>query len=172
MQKRPYTVQVSGRNFFLFTFLFCSAASVFAADPCTLSTAKPLQGSVVRLTCTAEVSSARMGERTVPLFKQADGEWLGLMPIPANLAPGPSDLTFLSAVQQNVQLTPITIVDAHFATQNVNLAPGIASLHNTPEEVDLLKSFRQNLSDTRYWQDLFIEPVAGCMVSPYGVKRY
>ena len=70
------------------------------------------------------------------------------------------------------QTTTITIIDAHFATQNVNLAPGIANLHNTPEEVDLLKGFRQNLTDVRYWQDRFIEPVDGCMVSPFGVKRY
>jgi murein DD-endopeptidase MepM/ murein hydrolase activator NlpD len=35
----------------------------------------------------------------------------------------------------------------------------------------LLKTFRENLSETRYWQDRFIEPVAGCMISPFGVRR-
>lgn len=169
---RPYTDQVSGRCFLsLLTLLWLSVAA-FAAEPCTLSTPKPVQGNVVRLTCHAEVASARMGEQTVPLFKQASGDWLGLMPIPANHAAGPAEITFLSSIQQVEQTAPVSIVDAEFATQNVNLAPGIAKLHNTPEEVEILKGFRQNLTDIRYWQDHFIEPVPGCMVSPFGVKRY
>jgi lysostaphin len=73
---------------------------------------------------------------------------------------------------QQEQALDLTIVDAHFATQNVNLTPGIAGLRNSPEEVALLKLFRENVTATRYWQDRFLEPVNGCMVSPYGVKRY
>jgi murein DD-endopeptidase MepM/ murein hydrolase activator NlpD len=130
-----------------------------------------MQGNVVRLTCSSEATSARMGERTVPLFKQESGDWLGLMPIAANQKAGPSAITFSSPAQTQ-QSTDLTIVDAHFATQNVNLASGIANLHNSAEEVELLEGFRQNLTDTRYWQDRFIEPVNGCMVSPFGVKRY
>jgi len=131
-----------------------------------------MQGTVVRLTCSDQIAFARMGERSVPLFKQANGEWLGLMPIQATHAPGPAEITFLSPAQQKEHDASLTVVDAQFATQNVNLAPGIANLHNTPEEVELLKSFRDNLSETRYWQDRFLEPVDGCMVSPFGVKRY
>ena len=169
---RPYTVQVFGRYLFLLSALFCLSVAAFAAQACTLSTDKPLQGDVVRLTCDAEVSSARMGERTVLLFKQASGNWLGLMPIAANNPPGPAEITFSSPTQPQQQSVTMTVVDAHFAIQNVNLAPGIANLHNTPEEMEILKGFRQNLTDIRYWQDRFIEPVPGCMVSPYGVKRY
>lgn len=172
MHKRPYTVQVSGRNFVFLSALLSLSVAAFAAEACTVSTEKPLQGTVVRLTCTAEVASARMGDRTVPLFKQASGEWLGLLPIAANQKPGPSEITFLSPVQQVEETLPLTVADANFATQNVNLTPGIASLHNTPEEVQILAGFRQNVTDTRYWQDRFIEPVPGCMVSPFGVKRY
>lgn len=113
-----------------------------------------------------------MGERSVPLFKQDNGDWLGLMPIPANHAPGPDEVVFFSSTQQPERTVTITVRDAHFATQNVDLAPGIASLRNTPEEIELLKSFRENLSATRYWPDHFIEPVDGCMVSPFGVRRY
>ncbi len=161
-----------GRYPFFLPALLCLSVAAFAAEPCTVSTEKPLQGDVVRLTCNAEVLSAHMGERTAPLFKQASGGWLGLMPIPANQAPGPSEITFSSPTQPQEQSAKVTVVDARFATQNVNLAPGIASLHNTPEEVEILKAFRQNLTDVRYWQDRFIEPVPGCMVSPFGVKRY
>jgi len=113
-----------------------------------------------------------MGDKSIPLFKQASGDFLGLMPIPANQVPGPAEITIPSASGTAPQTVTLTIVDAHFATQNVNLAPGIANLHNSPEEVELLKGFRQNLTETRYWQDRFIEPVDGCMVSPFGVKRY
>jgi len=148
------------------------SVAVFAADPCTLSTEKPIQGNVLRLTCKADVSSAHMGERSVPLFKQPDGDYLGLMPIPANHAAGPAEITFQSSSAQPQQTAPITVVDAHFATQNVNLTPGIAALHNSPEEMEILKGFRLNLTDTRYWQDRFIEPVPGCLISPFGVKRY
>jgi murein DD-endopeptidase MepM/ murein hydrolase activator NlpD len=163
---------VFGRYPFFLPALLCLSVAAFAAEPCTVSTEKPLQGDVVRLTCNAAVLSAHMGERTAPLFKQASGGWLGLMPIPANQAPGPSEITFSSPTQPQEQSAKVTVVDARFATQNVNLAPGIASLHNTPEEVEILKAFRQNLTDVRYWQDRFIEPVPGCMVSPFGVKRY
>jgi len=113
-----------------------------------------------------------MGERTVPLFKQENGDWLGLMPIPASHAPGAEKIAFSSKDEPEAQTASLTVLDAHFATQNVNLAPGIANLHNTPEEVEILKTFRDNLSDVRYWEDRFIEPVPGCMVSPFGVRRY
>jgi murein DD-endopeptidase MepM/ murein hydrolase activator NlpD len=153
--------------------LFCIfAGSAFAAEPCQLSPTNPKQGTVVRLTCSDQIALARMGERSVPLFKQANGDWLGLMPIPANHAPGSAEITFLSPSQQEERTASLTVVDAQFATQNVNLAPGIANLHNTPEEVELLKNFRDNLSEVRHWQDLFLEPVDGCMVSPFGVRRY
>ena len=111
-----------------------------------------------------------MGGRTIPLFQQTDGDWLGLMPVPADDKPGSSQIIVLSNEQEE-QTIPVSVLDAHFATQNVNLAPGIAALRNTPEEVELLKAFRKNVSGTRYWQERFIEPVAGCMISPFGVKR-
>ena len=156
-------------NLALFSWL---SASVLAAEACHISSSDPIQGNVVRLICATEATSARMGERTVPLFKQADGEYLGLMPISANQPPGPSDIVFSSPSQPQEQVATITVRDAHFATQNVNLVPGIANLHNSPEEVELLKGFRQNITDIRYWQDRFIEPVDGCTVSPYGVRRF
>ena len=33
-------------------------------------------------------------------------------------------------------------------------------------------SFRQNVSQVRYWSEPLIAPVRGCMTSPYGVQRY
>jgi murein DD-endopeptidase MepM/ murein hydrolase activator NlpD len=163
---------VFGRYFLFFATLLGLSVSSFAAEACHFSTAKPLQGTFVRLTCDTETASARMGERTIPLFKQDNGEWLGLMPIPANHAPGSAQIVLLSPAQQSEQQADLVVVDAHFATQNVNLAPSIANLRNSPEEVALLKGFRENLTDIRHWQDRFIEPVDGCMVSPYGVRRY
>lgn len=150
-------------------WLLCLPA--FAADVCHLSPSKVPQGDFVRLTCSTQVATAKMGDRSIPLFKQANGEWLGLMPVSANQTPEVLPIAFFSPVQQEVATADVTVVDAHFATQNVNLAPGVAALKNSPEEVQLLKSFRENLSETRYWQDRFIEPVPGCMISPFGVKR-
>jgi len=147
-------------------------ASAFSAEACHIAPNNPQQGTVVRLTCSSDTTSARMGERTVPLFKQQNGDWLGLMPIVATHVAGPEKIVFSAKDEPEAQLANLTVVDAHFATQNVNLAPGIANLHNTPEEVEILKAFRQNLSDVRYWEDHFIEPVPGCMVSPFGVLRY
>ena len=148
------------------------SASSFAAEACHISPVNPLQGNVIRLTCSTDTASAHLGEKTVPLFKQPSGDWLGLMPIPANHAPGPQEIVFSSPSQAQEQTVDLVVRDAHFATQNVNLVPNIANLHNTPEEVEILKGFRENLTDIRYWQDRFIEPVPGCMVSPFGVKRY
>lgn len=152
--------------------LLLVALPLFAADVCEISPPRVPQGNVVRLTCSKPVASARMGDRTVPLYQQANGEWLGLMPVPATHTPEIASIVFLSQIGQQEQALDLTIVDAHFTTQNVNLTPGIAALKNSPEEVAILKSFRENVTPTRYWQDRFIEPVNGCMVSPFGVKRY
>jgi murein DD-endopeptidase MepM/ murein hydrolase activator NlpD len=160
--------------FFLIAFSFGSGATLdlIAADACRISPVRAPQGDVARLTCTVEVVSARMGERTIPMFKQANGNWLGLMPIAATDAPGAAQITFLSQFHQEVHTAELTIADAHFKAQNVNLAPDIANLHNSPEEIDLLKAFRANVTDVRYWPDRFVPPVQGCMISPFGVKRF
>ena len=168
----PYTDKVRPFLATLFALALTLSSSAFAAEACHSSTVNPIQGNVVRLICSSETTSARMGERTVPLFKQGNGEWLGLMPIAANEPPGASEIMFSSPAQAQEQSVNVTVIDAHFATQNVNLAPRIANLHNSPEEVELLKGFRQNLTDIRYWQDRFVEPVDGCMVSPFGVRRF
>lgn len=158
--------------FATFSLVLTVIPSYAAAEACHVSSATVPQGDVVRLLCTAPVASARMKSKTVPLFKQANGEWLGLMPISAVTPPATESITFLSSTGQEVQTLELRIQDAHFATQNVNLAPGIANLHNSPEEVQLLKGFRENMSDVRYWQDHFVAPVEGCMISPFGVMRY
>ena len=142
------------------------------SDVCRPAAETVVQGNVIRLICSQPVTSARMNGRTVPLFKQSDGEWLALMPVAATDAPGEASIAFLSSDQQQVSASEVTIHDAHFATQNVNLAPGIANLHNSPEEIATLKAFRESLSDVRFWTERFEAPVPGCMISPFGVKRY
>jgi murein DD-endopeptidase MepM/ murein hydrolase activator NlpD len=108
----------------------------------------------------------------VPLFAQSDGRWEGLLPVSATDEPGTIAVEFLGPQQQALESASFVVIDAHFPIQNVNLAPGVAKLRNTPEEVQTLKSFRDNVTDTRFWTEQFLEPVSGCMVSPYGVQRY
>ena len=152
--------------------LLLTSVSSRAAQVCELKPASAKQGSVVRLSCVAEVHSARTDSRSVPLFKQDDGRFEGLLPISAIDKPGTVAVEFLGPNQQVMESGQVTILDAHFPVQNVNLAPAIATLHNTPEEMQTLKLFRENVTGERYWQDRFLEPVPGCMISPFGVKRY
>lgn len=126
---------------------------------------------MARVLCTQKADWARLKDRTIKMYPQSDGTFLGLMPIPATENPGTYTLEIGSATR-TVESVSVNLVDAHFAIQNVNMARSIANLHNSPEEMKTLADFRNAVSDVRYWQDTFLEPVQGCMISPFGVRRY
>lgn len=129
------------------------------------------QGETIRVRDADAAVSARMSGRTVRLFPQAQGGRLGLMPVLALTAPGTYQLEFLDDNGKVLHAATITVRDARFRTQNVVMGREIQELRPSPDESETVAKFRETVSDTRHWVEPLAVPVAGCMISPFGVKR-
>ena len=156
---------------FLLFILACTVTSSISAQPCSIAPKIANLGDTLRLTCTGEVASAKWNERTIHLFPQTDGKNFGLMPISVKDSPGPASLDFLSKEGRVLVTEKFVVRATRFPSENVRLSPDIEALHSTPEEIQLLTGFRNEISDSRYWQDPLEPPVDGCVTSPFGVKR-
>jgi murein DD-endopeptidase MepM/ murein hydrolase activator NlpD len=150
-------------------WLFCASPS--HAQKCTVSPRKPRLGETLRISCPGGYLSAKLNGRTSKLFAQPNGRSFGLLPISVKDKPGSSELVISGADGGPSETLPVVIRKTVFPSQNVKLAPDIEALHSTPEEMALLTSFRDTISETRWWQDPFTPPVSGCMTSPFGVQR-
>jgi murein DD-endopeptidase MepM/ murein hydrolase activator NlpD len=148
---------------------FCVAP--LQAQKCTVSPAQVKLGETLRITCPAEFTAAKFNERSAKLYLQPDGKRFGLLPISVKDVPGTFSLLFSGNDDGPSQTLPVVIRKTIFPSQNVKLSPEIEGLHSTPEEMALLTSFRDAISETRSWADPLAPPVPGCMTSPFGVKR-
>jgi len=147
------------------------AASIAGAQQCTVKPALIPLGQTVRLRCEIPATTARLNGRTVRLYKQESGEWLGLMPVAVADVPGTYPVEFLAEDGTAVASVSLIIRKTIFPSQNVVLAPQIEALHSTPEEMQTLTTFRDSVSEVKYWEDPLVAPVPGCIISPFGVKR-
>lgn len=152
-------------------FLFCAAIAAAYAQKFEVTPRPIPQGDTLRIHSTAEAASARLNGRATRLFLQKDGGWFGLMPIPANEKPGDYKLELLDKNGSSIDAMTVTVVDAHFPTQNIVLTPALKELKASPDEVDITSAFRKEVLDTRYWEEPLNAPVPGCMTSPFGVQR-
>ena len=116
-------------------------------------------------------ATARLKGRTVRMFQQADGSWMGLMPIAEADVPGAFAVEFLASDGAVIESAKLTIRPTVFPTQNVSLTPQIEELKSSPEEIQTLAAFRNTVSDEKFWDDPLVAPVPGCVLSPFGVKR-
>jgi murein DD-endopeptidase MepM/ murein hydrolase activator NlpD len=155
----------------LAAFLALLIASTASAQQCTAKPTSIPLGQTVRLRCEIPAATARLNARTVRLFKQDGGEWLGLMPVAVADAPGAYRIEFLAADGTTLASVDLTIRKTVFPSQNVVLAPQIEALHSTTEEMQTLTAFRDSVSDVKYWEDPLVAPLPGCIISPFGVKR-
>ncbi|HVX67062.1 MAG TPA: M23 family metallopeptidase, partial [Bryobacteraceae bacterium] len=143
-----------------------ACAQTFEAAPAAIP-----QGGVVRLHGTGAATAARMNGRTVRLFPQTEGGWLGLMPVAATDAPGTARLEFVNAQGTAVRSLRIRILNARFRKQNVVASPQVAGLKASSAETDAVSAFRKTMAETRYWTEPLASPVPGCLISPFGVQR-
>jgi murein DD-endopeptidase MepM/ murein hydrolase activator NlpD len=163
--------------------LLSFVAAIFApsarAQQCTVKPASIALGQTVRLRCEVPAATARLNfqlnggasGRTVRLFKQESGNWQGLMPVAVADAPGTYAIEFLAADGATLVSVNLTIRKTIFPSQNVVLAPQIEALHTTTEERETLTTFRDSVSDVKYWDDPLVAPLPGCVISPFGVAR-
>jgi murein DD-endopeptidase MepM/ murein hydrolase activator NlpD len=154
----------------IFACLFFAAASA-RAQQCSVTPKQVKLGETLRITCSAEFTKAKLNDREAALFLQPDGKRFGLFPISVKDTPGTVELKLLGSSDGNSQTLKVVIRETSFPSQNVNLSPEIEALHSTPEEMALLKTFKENISQERSWQDPLAAPVPGCVTSPFGVKR-
>jgi murein DD-endopeptidase MepM/ murein hydrolase activator NlpD len=156
-------------------FFCCLALTCFslpaAAQHCSVVPQTANLGDTLRLTCSAEAVTANWNGRSIKLFPQPDGNNFGLMPVSVKDAPGPANIEFFSKEGATLTTEKFLVRATHFPSENVRLSPDIEALHSTPEEIQLLTSFRNEVSDSRFWQDPLAPPVDGCVTSPFGVKR-
>ena len=157
------------------TLILAVAAAICAtsleAQTCTVSPAQVRLGDTLRISCPAEFTAARVVDRSAALYLQSSGQRFGLLPISVKDRPGSFPLVLTRSDGGESQTLRVVIRKTLFPSQNVKLAPEIEGLRSTPEEMALLKSFRETISETRSWQDPFVAPVSGCMTSPFGVAR-
>ena len=153
----------------LLLFIFANIAS---AQKCTVTPAQINLGGTLRIRCPARFSSAKLNDRSAKLYPQSDGHSFGLLPISVKDTPGSFTVVITSEEGAAPQNLPIVIRKTFFPSQNVTLTPEIEALHPTPEEMALLTSFRDAISDTRLWQYPLSAPAPGCVTSPFGVKRF
>lgn len=141
------------------------------AQKCTITPKSVKLGETLRIACRADYTRVRLNGREAELFVQPDGMRFGLLPISVQDMPGTFDLNIFANTDLLPQTLRVTIRKTVFPSQNVKLAPEIEALHSTPEELALLKTFKERVSTPRFWYDPLAPPVSGCMTSPFGVKR-
>ena len=154
----------------LFLFLTFGAATVRAQN-CKVLPGQIKLGDTLRISCPAEFRSAKLNDRSAKLYLQPNGKRFGLLPISVKDTPGTFPLILSTSDGSESQTLRVVIRKTIFPSQNVTLTPEIEALHSTPEEMALLASFRDTISETRSWQDPLAAPVSGCMTSPFGVRR-
>jgi murein DD-endopeptidase MepM/ murein hydrolase activator NlpD len=152
-----------------FAALFC--VTPLQAQKCSVLPAPVKLGQTLRITCPADFTSVKLNERSAKLYLQRDGKRFGLLPISVKDTPGTFSLLISRNDDGAPQSLPVVIRKTIFPSQNVKLGPEIEGLHSTAEEMALLTSFRDAISETRSWADPLQTPVSGCMTSPFGVKR-
>jgi murein DD-endopeptidase MepM/ murein hydrolase activator NlpD len=159
----------------LLTLAAAAFASTTAAQQCTVKPASIPLGQTARLHCDLPATTARLvsrpNGRTVRLFKQESGGWEGLMPVAVADSPGAYPVEFLAADGAKLASASLTLRKTIFPSQNVTLAPQIEALHSTSEEMQTLTTFRDSVSDVKYWTDPLAAPLPGCVISPFGVAR-
>jgi murein DD-endopeptidase MepM/ murein hydrolase activator NlpD len=160
-----------------FKFVVVVIAAVFflssavAAQECSVTPKAVNLGQTLRVTCHSEVASAKWNDRAIRLFAQLDGSYFGLMPVSVKDVPGPGSIAFLAKDGSARATEPFVVRPTKFPSENVRLSPDIEALRSTPDEIQLLTTFRNGVSDARYWMDPLAPPVEGCVTSPFGVKR-
>jgi murein DD-endopeptidase MepM/ murein hydrolase activator NlpD len=155
----------------ILVFLVSFCALPLHAQKCSVSPRQVKLGDTLRVSCPAEFTTAKLFDRNAKLYSQANGLRFGLLAISVKDKPGAYAVTVSSTDSRQTQSLPIVIRTTIFPSQNVKLSAEIEALHSTPEELALLTTFKDTISETRSWVDPLAPPVSGCMTSPFGVKR-
>jgi murein DD-endopeptidase MepM/ murein hydrolase activator NlpD len=129
------------------------------------------QGGIIEVHANS-AGRLRFEDRTVPLFPDPGGGYLGLIPVPVALIPAPYKIELLDSARSVAAVASVTITDAQFPRQNIHATKEMEGLKPLPGEMEAIHNVEEALTPTRFWQQPFRTPTAGCMSSPFGVSRY
>lgn len=156
--------------------LLLSLAGLVPAEHFHVEPESIKQGELLQVFGGPAAKLARLNGKTIPLFSQPGGQAgsggsIGLMPVAVRAKPGPYKLEWLDGQGQVLRSQPVTILDAHYLVQNVQLSPVLTQLHSTQNERDDVAKFFDKETPVRYWQFPIQAPIPGCLTSPFGVQR-
>jgi murein DD-endopeptidase MepM/ murein hydrolase activator NlpD len=117
-------------------------------------------------------ATAELNGKTVRIFHQANGSFLGLMPAAVLEKPGTYPLTIKDAAGKVLRVEQITITDARYPRQNIAATKAMKELTPLPGEMEAVRALQNTVSDKRFWAEPFIVPTGQCMNSRFGVTRY
>ena len=151
---------------FLAAFVSLAYSQDFISTPAAIR-----QGETLHLHAPQNAAKARLRGVTIPLFSDVDNRSFGLMPVAVEDEPGEAKLEFLDAAGTVIHNESITIHDAHYPKQNIEIAAALSQLHATSDEAETVHTFLASVSPIRFWQEPLRVPVPGCMNSPFGASR-
>ena len=112
-----------------------------------------------------------LGKR-VALFRQADGQWLGLAGAPAIEPVRRAELTVRDAEQLVVHTATVAIVNANYRIRNLQPTKTMSSLKPTPGEVETAGKLLATVTPERFWTEPLHPPTGDCIGSPFGVQTW
>lgn len=148
------------RFIFLLLALLLAPLPALAQSPISVK-----QGEVLRFA--TQAAFAKVLDRKFPIY-----EGTALIPAAVIDKPGDYPLELLSAEGKILETRTLTILDAHYLTQNVALSKEVVELKPSPGEMETVNAVKKLESPVKHWTEPFLAPVPGCMNSPFGVQRY
>jgi murein DD-endopeptidase MepM/ murein hydrolase activator NlpD len=128
------------------------------------------QGEFLRVT--ENGATAELNGKTIRIFRQDDGSFLGLMPAAVLEKPGAYPLTMKDAAGKVLRVEQVTLVDAHYPKQNIATTKAMKELTPLPGEMEAVRALQNTVSDKRFWTEPFLVPTEQCRNSQFGVTRY
>jgi murein DD-endopeptidase MepM/ murein hydrolase activator NlpD len=134
------------------------------------------QGDTIRVSFNAPSGSlalsAEFTGRSVRLFPQPDGGYLGLMPVRVDQSPGVYPLVIRDHAGTELRSLRVKVEDARFPRQDIQVSTRMRTLKPLPGELEAVRGLYATVSEKRLWAEPFLRPTRDCMNSPFGVLRY
>jgi len=132
------------------------------------------QGELLRITLQNPPSSdltAVLLDHKAAFYKQANGEFLALMPVTAITEPGTYPMVIQDAHGAVFRKSEVVVDDARYPKQNIVAGPALKQLTPLPGEMEAVHGLQQATTPKRFWAEPFEKPTEACMNSRFGVTR-
>ncbi len=113
----------------------------------------------------------KLGKKTVPLFLQETGDYVGLVPVDVYESTGNKTLMVMDSRGQVLYSQPVSVQSGKFPTQNISVSKATKGLEPLPGEMEAIGKLKNTLTASRLWEEPFVTPTPDCMNSPFGVRR-